>query len=94
MLIIGCDFHPGFQQVAIFDNLTGEIQEKRLQRRDCAEQLLARLVRLRREELEAERGPVLGEDVLNVHGARTFSPTPKESHRRSLPNSANCDRQT
>lgn len=31
MLIIGCDFHPGFQQVAIFDNRTGEISEKRLQ---------------------------------------------------------------
>ena len=26
MLIIGCDFHPGFQQVAIFDNLTGGSQ--------------------------------------------------------------------
>jgi hypothetical protein len=38
-----------------------------LQRRDRAEQLLARLVGLRREELEAERRPVLGEDVLNVH---------------------------
>ena len=38
MLIIGCDFHPGFQQVAIFDNLTGEIQEKRLQHRAEAEQ--------------------------------------------------------
>jgi transposase len=38
MLIIGCDFHPGFQQVAIFDNLTGEIQEKRLQHRGEAEQ--------------------------------------------------------
>ena len=37
MLIIGCDFHPGFQQVAIFDNLTGEIQEKRLQHRAEAE---------------------------------------------------------
>jgi hypothetical protein len=24
MLIIGCDFHPGFQQVAIFDNRAGE----------------------------------------------------------------------
>jgi transposase len=30
MLIIGCDFHSGFQQLAIFDNLTGEIQEKKL----------------------------------------------------------------
>lgn len=38
MLIIGCDFHPGFQQVAIFDNRTGEIQEKRWQHRAEAEQ--------------------------------------------------------
>src|SRR5450432_3289655 len=38
MLIIGCDFHPGFQQVAIFDNLTGEIEEKRLQHRAEAEE--------------------------------------------------------
>ena len=30
MLIIGCDFHPGFQQVAIFDNQTGEISYRRL----------------------------------------------------------------
>jgi transposase len=38
MLIIGCDFHPGFQQVAIFDNRTAEIEEKRLRHRDEAEQ--------------------------------------------------------
>jgi transposase len=38
MLIIGCDFHPGFQQVAIFDNLSGEIEEKRLQHRGEAEE--------------------------------------------------------
>lgn len=31
MLIIGCDFHPGFQQLAIFDNQTGEISYRRLQ---------------------------------------------------------------
>src|SRR5271165_2622584 len=37
MLIIGCDFHPGFQQIAIFDNRTGEVQEKRLQHRAEAE---------------------------------------------------------
>jgi transposase len=30
MWIIGCDFHSGFQQLAIFDNLTGEITEKKL----------------------------------------------------------------
>jgi transposase len=38
MLIIGCDFHPGFQQVAIFDNRTGEYEERRLQHRAEAEQ--------------------------------------------------------
>jgi transposase len=30
MLIIGCDFHSSFQQIAIFDNQTGELQEKKL----------------------------------------------------------------
>jgi transposase len=36
MLIIGCDFHPGFQQVAIFDNQTGEYTGKRLQHAEQA----------------------------------------------------------
>jgi transposase len=43
MLIIGCDFHPSFQQVAIFDNRTGEMQEKRLQHRDEAERFYREL---------------------------------------------------
>jgi transposase len=30
MWIVGCDFHPGFQQVAIFDNQSGAIEEKKL----------------------------------------------------------------
>ena len=38
MLIIGCDFHPGMQQVAIFDKQTGEIQQQRLSHREQAEQ--------------------------------------------------------
>jgi hypothetical protein len=25
MTIVGCDFHPGWQQVAVFDEATGEI---------------------------------------------------------------------
>ena len=37
MLIIGCDFHPGFQQVAIFDNQTGEMEQRRLKHREEAE---------------------------------------------------------
>lgn len=38
MLIIGCDFHPGFQQISIFDNRTGEIEQRRLKHREEAEQ--------------------------------------------------------
>ena len=37
MLIIGCDFHPGFQQVAIFDNRTGEYRRRALCHRQEAE---------------------------------------------------------
>jgi len=38
MLIIGCDFHPGFQQVAIFDNRKAGIEQKRLGHRQEAEE--------------------------------------------------------
>ena len=27
MLIIGCDYHPSFQQIAFVDTDTGELQE-------------------------------------------------------------------
>ena len=30
MLIIGADYHPGFQQIAFVDTETGELQERRL----------------------------------------------------------------
>jgi len=53
MLIIGCDFHPGFQQVAIFDNQTGEVQEKRLRHRDEAEQFYGSLAAPARVGMEA-----------------------------------------
>ena len=34
MLIIGCDYHPSFQQIALVDTETGEMQERRLQHRE------------------------------------------------------------
>ncbi len=37
MIIIGCDYHPSFQQIAFVDSETGELQEKRLQHREEAE---------------------------------------------------------
>jgi transposase len=53
MLIIGCDFHPGFQQVAIFDNQTGEIEQKRLEHREQAEQFYRGLCEPARIGMEA-----------------------------------------
>jgi transposase len=37
MTIIGCDYHPGFQQIALVDTETGEMQERRLGHREEAE---------------------------------------------------------
>src|SRR6202158_6194755 len=37
MIIIGADYHPGFQQVAYVDTDTGELQERRLGHREDAE---------------------------------------------------------
>jgi transposase len=36
MMIIGCDFHPGFQQIAYVDQETGEYGERRLNHREEA----------------------------------------------------------
>jgi transposase len=38
MMIIGCDYHPAFQQMAFADTDTGELQERRLQHPEEAEQ--------------------------------------------------------
>jgi len=37
MIIIGADYHPGFQQIAWVDTETGEVQERRLLHREEAE---------------------------------------------------------
>jgi hypothetical protein len=34
MIIIGADYHPGFQQIAFVDTETGELQERRLEHRE------------------------------------------------------------
>ncbi len=38
MMIIGCDFHPRFQQIAFVDQETGEYGERRLNHPEEAEQ--------------------------------------------------------
>ena len=43
MIIIGCDYHPSFQQIASVDTETGELQERRLQHREEAEKFYREL---------------------------------------------------
>src|SRR5215831_17788666 len=43
MLIVGCDYHPGFQQIAFVDTETGELQERRLAHREEAEKFYREL---------------------------------------------------
>jgi transposase len=43
MLIIGCDYHPGFQQIAFVDTEIGELGERRLGHREEAEQFYREL---------------------------------------------------
>ena len=44
MMIIGCDYHPAFQQIAFVDTDTGELRERRLQHREEAEKFYRDLV--------------------------------------------------
>jgi len=43
MLIVGCDYHPGFQQIAFVDMETGELQERRLAHPEEAEKFYREL---------------------------------------------------
>ncbi len=43
MIIIGCDYHPGFQQIAFVDTDSGEWNERKLMHREEAEQFYRQL---------------------------------------------------
>jgi transposase len=43
MIIIGCDYHPGVQQIAFVDTETDELQDHRLQHREQAEKFYREL---------------------------------------------------
>jgi transposase len=38
MIIVGCDYHPSFQQIALVDTETGELKEQRQAHREGAEE--------------------------------------------------------
>jgi len=40
MFIVGCDYHPSFQQIAFVDTETGELKEQRLMHREGAEETI------------------------------------------------------
>jgi hypothetical protein len=42
MVIIGCDYHPGFQQIAFVNTETGELEERRLAHRCSLRDMRAR----------------------------------------------------
>ena len=37
MIIIGCDYHPAFEQIALVDTETGDCAERRLEHRETVE---------------------------------------------------------
>ena len=43
MIIIGCDYHPGFQQIAFVDTETGDCGERPLPHREEAEKFYREL---------------------------------------------------
>jgi len=43
MIIIGCDYHPGFQQIAFVDGETGDYGEERLEHCEGAEKFYREL---------------------------------------------------
>ena len=43
MIIIGCDYHPGFQQIAFVDSDSGEVNERKLGHREEAERFYRQL---------------------------------------------------
>jgi len=45
MIIVGCDYHPSFQQIAFMDTETGEVRERRLSHREDAEKFYRALER-------------------------------------------------
>lgn len=69
MIIIGCDFHTRFQQIAMLDPTTGEIVERRLEHETGeAEKFYASLPGPARVGVEATIGAQWFERVLSRHG--------------------------
>jgi len=60
MIIIGCDYQPGFQQIASVNSETGELSEARLGHKEQAEQVLPRPQQGRRARARGYENPFAG----------------------------------
>ena len=63
MMIIGCDYHPGFQQIAYVNTDTGEQSEARLGHKEQAEQFYPRAQPARRDRAWKPVGMRAGSSV-------------------------------
>lgn len=85
MMIIGCDFHPAFQQVAYFDEETGESGQMRLDHRSGqAERFYRRLRRPVRVGIEACGQSLWFERLLEELGHELWVGDPAEIRARSV----------
>jgi len=69
MLIIGCDYHPSFQQIAFVDTNTGQCGERRLEHMEEAERFYRDVRNERQRGQRANAG--MG------HQAHDFRPFPR-----------------
>ena len=87
MMIIGCDFHPGFQQIAYLDPETGEYVERRLSHREEAvafyRSLAGKAVRIGMEATGNDRWfhklmSELGQELLVGDASAVHASSPRE----------------
>jgi hypothetical protein len=82
MIIVGCDFHPGWQQVAVFDSSTGEIVECKLVNGNGEAELIGRS-RIQTGPCKRRRRQRALENGKDVFHFRT-GPAAGCSHRRIM----------
>jgi len=81
MKIVGCDFHPRWQQIAVFDAETGEISEHKLMNGDgeaarfyrCQSKRCSRTARKRAPEFVLDNAFFLIEGYPAMNGLQTSS---------------------
>src|SRR5271157_4447732 len=85
MLIVGCDFHPSWQQIAVFDSETGEVNEYKLGNAvwiGDAAQIRASYVR--KQKTDKRDALHILQLLLEDRFPRLWTPTPEIRNQRQL----------